>query len=140
MGMPFRSTRLVEFHDTDMAGIMHFSAFFQYMEMAEHELLRSLGFSVYSTVDGQHLSFPRVSASCEYHAPARCEDELSIEVRVERVGEKSITYGFRFSLAGRDVATGSMTSVCCQVEPGQPPRSMPIPAEMAEKLRDHMAD
>jgi 4-hydroxybenzoyl-CoA thioesterase/acyl-CoA thioester hydrolase len=140
MGTPYRTRRMVEFHDTDMAGIMHFSAFFQYMEMAEHELLRSLGFSVYSTAGGEHISFPRVAASCDYHAPARCEDVLEIEVRVERVGEKSITYDFRFSLDGRDVATGSMTSVCCHVEPGSPPRSTKIPAEMAEKLRLHMAD
>ena len=140
MGSPFRTRRLVEFHDTDMAGIMHFSAFFQYMEMAEHELLRSLDFSVYSMVGGKHLSFPRVFASCDFHAPVRCEDVLEIEVRVERVGEKSITYAFRFGHDGRDVATGSMTSVCCHVEPGKPPRSTAIPGEMAEKLRAHLAD
>ena len=32
----FRTTRMVEFFETDMAGIMHFSTFFRYMESAEH--------------------------------------------------------------------------------------------------------
>ena len=97
MSTPFHTTRLVEFSDTDMAGIMHFSAFFRYMEAAEHELLRSMGFSVYSEIDGHPVSFPRVAASCEYHSPARCEDVLEIDVTVQRVGEKSVTYGFAFS-------------------------------------------
>jgi acyl-CoA thioester hydrolase len=50
MPEPYRTTRLVEFHDTDMAGIMHFASFFVYMESAEHELLRSMGLSVHSVV------------------------------------------------------------------------------------------
>src|SRR5213078_989612 len=42
----FRTTRRVEFADTDMAGIVHFANFFRYMESAEHEFLRSHGLSV----------------------------------------------------------------------------------------------
>ena len=135
MPAPFHTSRLVEFADTDMAGIMHFSSYFRYMEAAEHELLRNLGFSVYSEIDGDVVSFPRVAASCEFHAPARCEDVLDIDVTVERVGTKSVTYGFAFSQQGRDVATGQMTSVCCRVPHGQPPVSIPIPDLVADKLR-----
>lgn len=135
MSAPFRTSRLVEFADTDMAGIMHFSSFFRYMEAAEHELLRSLGFSVYSEIDGDIVSFPRVAASCEFHSPARCEDVLDIDVTVRRVGTKSVTYGFQFSQQGRDVAIGEMTSVCCRVPHGQAPVSIPIPDAIAEKLR-----
>jgi hypothetical protein len=40
MPTPFHTSRFVEFSDTDMAGIMHFSAYFRYMEAAEHELRR----------------------------------------------------------------------------------------------------
>jgi len=135
MSEAFRTRRLVEFADTDMAGIMHFASFFRYMEAAEHELLRSLGFSVYSEIDGASVSFPRVAASCEFKSPARCEEVLDIDVTVRRVGTKSVTYGFRFSHDGREVATGEMTSVCCRVEHGRAPVSMAIPAVVAEKLR-----
>lgn len=134
MPTSFHTSRFVEFSDTDMAGIMHFSAFFRYMEAAEHELLRSLSFSVYSEIDGVPVSFPRVAASCEYHSPARCEDVLEIDVTVLRVGTKSVTYGFHFSQHGRDVAKGEMTSVCCRVPHGQPPVSIPIPDVIATKL------
>jgi 4-hydroxybenzoyl-CoA thioesterase/acyl-CoA thioester hydrolase len=137
--MPFRTSRFVEFADTDMAGIMHFSSFFRFMEAAEHELLRSLGFSVYSEIDGEVVTFPRVAAKCEFHSPARCEDILDIAVTVQRVGTKSITYKFAFSQHGRDVATGEMTSVCCRIPHGQGPVSIPIPPIFAEKLRNFAA-
>jgi len=118
-----------------MAGIMHFSAFFRFMEAAEHALLRSLGLSVYSKVNGEIVTFPRVAASCEYHSPARCEEELAIEVAVERVGTKSVTYVFASSHDDRKVATGRMTSVCCRVPQGGVPVSIPIPDHVAVKLR-----
>ena len=140
MAEAFRTTRLVEFHDTDMAGIMHFASFFQYMESAEHELLRSTGFSIYSTFDGQTLSFPRVSVSCDYKSPARCEEVLDIAIAITRLGEKSITYRFEMSHEGRDVAEGQMTSVCCRVDPHKPLASVPIPGSLADELRQYVAE
>jgi 4-hydroxybenzoyl-CoA thioesterase/acyl-CoA thioester hydrolase len=139
MSTPFRTTRMVEFHDTDMAGIMHFASFFVYMESAEHELLRTLGLSVHQMIDGEHISFPRVSATCNYSAPARCEEILDIAITVARIGATSITYEFEFTHASRRVALGSMTSVCCRIAPGQPPTPRPIPAEMSEALSVYAA-
>ena len=46
MSYEFQITRRVEFSETDLAGIMHFSNFFRFMESAEHAFFRSLGFSV----------------------------------------------------------------------------------------------
>lgn len=140
MAEAFRTTRLVEFHDTDMAGIMHFASFFQYMESAEHELLRSSGFSIYSTFDGQTLSFPRVAVSCDYKSPARCEELLDIAISISRLGQKSITYRFEISHEGREVAEGQMTSVCCRIDPTQPLASVPIPAELAQELRQYVSE
>ncbi|MEX0643019.1 MAG: thioesterase family protein [Pirellulales bacterium] len=136
MSKAFHTTRFVEFSDTDMAGIVHFSAFFRYMEAAEHQLLRSLSFSVYTEVGGDVITFPRVHAACDFRSPARCEDTLDIDVTVRRVGTKSVTYGFQFSQHGRDVAEGEITSVCCRIPHGQPPVSIPIPEVVATKLRE----
>jgi acyl-CoA thioester hydrolase len=139
MPEPFRTTRMVEFHDTDMAGIMHFASFFVYMESAEHELLRSLGLSVHSMIDGEHISFPRVHASCDYKSPAHCEEMLDIAIVVARIGETSVTYEFRFTHVGREVAVGRMASVCCRIEHGERPERRPVPTEMAERLREYAA-
>src|SRR5436190_23920172 len=100
MPVPFRTTRRVEFGDTDLAGILHFSNFFRFMEAAETEYLRTLGWSVSMEWEGQAVGFPRVSASCDYFKPARFEDVLEITVQPSRVGRKSVTFAFEFQKAG----------------------------------------
>lgn len=136
MTRSFLTTRRVEFRDTDAAGIAHFTAFFAYMEEAEHALLRSLGTSVLMRDEAGVISWPRVAASCDFTAPVRFEDELTVGVHVARLGAKSVTYGFDFSLGGREVAAGSLTAVCCRIAPGEPPSSISIPAPLAERLRE----
>lgn len=139
MTTPFRTTRRVEFSDTDAAGIMHFSAFFRFMEQAEHDLLRSQGLSVVMSDDVTHsgggkLSWPRVHAHCDFRSPAHYEDVLDIEVTLSRLGEKSASYSFRFTLGGRELATGEITSVCCRIVAGQRPQSVEIPDWFRSKL------
>jgi 4-hydroxybenzoyl-CoA thioesterase/acyl-CoA thioester hydrolase len=136
MSSPFLTTRLVEFADTDMAGIMHFASFFRYMESAEHEMLRSWGYSIFDEHHGQTISFPRVATSCQYQAPARSEDVLEISVAVRKVGTKSVTYQFDFACQGKPIATGEIVAVCCRIEHGQPPKSVPIPDDLAQHLRE----
>src|SRR4029079_19223551 len=95
MSTSFVTTRRVEFSDTDAAGIVHFVTFFRMMEQAEHELRRSLGLSVVRHDAEEKLSWPRVSAGGDCQSAARCEDVLEIEVRIARLGDKSITYAHR---------------------------------------------
>ena len=138
--MIFQSEKRVEFRDTDAAGIAHFSAFFIYMEQAEHAFWRSLGHSVmHEDADGK-ISWPRVSAHCDYSTPARFEEILQIEVSIARLGRKSVTYDFTFSRDQLTIARGTMTSVCCRIAIGQPPRSIEIPAELARQLQPYVSD
>jgi YbgC/YbaW family acyl-CoA thioester hydrolase len=134
MPAPFRTSRRVEFCDTDMAGIVHFSNFFRYMEFAEMELLRSLGLSVAWEAGGRRLGLPRVAAACDYLKPARFEDVLDIGVAVERIGEKSITYAFEFTCRGETVARGRVSAVCCLKGPGGALESVEIPPDVRAKL------
>ena len=66
MNEPFRTTRRVEFGDTDMAGIAHFANFFRYMEAAETDFLHALGLSVSWGSGSQRYGFPRVSVACDF--------------------------------------------------------------------------
>ncbi|MCH1495386.1 MAG: acyl-CoA thioesterase [Rubripirellula sp.] len=130
--MTFSTTRRVEFRDTDAAGIVHFSAFFPMMEAAEHELLRALGLSVMpksvsrsganspGDASGLNVTWPRVSASCQYLAAAHFEDLLKIEVVVKKIGRTSVQYGFTFLRDGQTLAEGLVTSVCCRLYRGRP--------------------
>lgn len=130
----FQYVRRVEFADTDMAGIAHFSSFFRYIEEAEHAFLRSLGRSVITLDAEGKLSWPRVSVHCDYRGPARFEDLLDVELRVARKGTSSLTYRFHISHAGRPVADAEMTIVYCRFSPDSPPKSVPIPADLSAQL------
>ena len=67
----FKSTRRVEFYETDMAGIVHFSNFYKWMEQCEHEFFRSLGLSIVrNQPDGSTIGWPRVSSQCRFESPA----------------------------------------------------------------------
>jgi YbgC/YbaW family acyl-CoA thioester hydrolase len=130
----FRTKRIVEFGDTDMAGIVHFAKFFHYMESAEHAFLRSLGISVSMTWEGVRISVPRVGASCDYLKPVRFEDELDIVVTVQRLGRSSVTYQFQFFKQDAEVARGKITAVFCRAETGEAMKSIEIPAAIRAKL------
>ncbi|HXV76653.1 MAG TPA: thioesterase family protein [Candidatus Polarisedimenticolaceae bacterium] len=129
------TTRRVEFADTDMGGIVHFSRYLVFMETAEHEFLRAAGTDVDLRLpDGRRIGWPRVAVSCEYKSPARYGDLLDIHVRVLRKGRSSLSYGIRFSCGGREVAEGRVTSVCCELAPGEEVRSIPIPDSIARRI------
>ncbi|MBC7856366.1 MAG: acyl-CoA thioesterase [Pirellulaceae bacterium] len=132
---PFRTTRRVEFSDTDAAGIAHFTAFFRWMEQAEHELLRSLGLSVFMQMDGQEITWPRVSSKCDFRSMAKFEEVLEIAASISRLGEKSVTWSFHFTLGPRDIASGEITAVCCRVNPDGTLTSTPIPPFFLAKLQ-----
>jgi acyl-CoA thioester hydrolase len=133
MPSEFTLTHRVQFSETDMAGIVHFSNYFRWMEEVEHAFFRSAGLSVSMRHEGRHLGWPRVSTSCDYAGPARFEDEVRLTLRVTRVGDKSLAYEVVFAVGDRTTATGRLTSVCCVLEGGAM-RSIPIPPDVRAKL------
>lgn len=130
---PFEVTRRVEFHETDLAGIVHFANFFRYMESAEHEFLRTLGHHIHGETDGLETGWPRVSASCDYRRPARFGDELTIRVTVEEVRTRSARYGFEFVVNDEVIATGSITAAHVELT-DEGIKAVPIPDELRAAL------
>jgi len=134
MARRFKTQRMVEFKDTDMAGIVHFSNFFVYMEQVEHAFLRSVNLGVVSQHDHQKMSWPRVNAQCNYRQSIRFEELIDIELSVKRIGDKSVTYGFDFFRDNQLIADGVITAVCCIFQPGKLPEPIPIPPSFIQAL------
>ena len=151
----FRCRRIVEFRDTDAAGIAHFSAFFFWMESAEHEFLRELGIRVVDNAPEDEellrrelasnegvereleVSWPRVSVSADYKAAVRFGDTLDIFIAVALCGSSSVTYHFRFENSGNLVATGTVVVVRCLMRHGMKPLPVKIPAGISERMLVH---
>ena len=96
MPSEFSITRQVEFAETDLAGIMHFTHFYRWMEVCEHAFLRSLGLSVDLTTGEQRIGWPRVKTSCRFKRPLCFEDEVEVRLIVTEIRDRSIAYGFEF--------------------------------------------
>lgn len=133
MPTEFSITRRIQFSETDLAGIVHFSNFYKMMEEVEHAFFRSVGLSVSMQHDGLHVGWPRVSAACEFFGPLKFEDEVELRMRVVRVGDKSFSYEVDFLVQGRRIALGKTTSVCCSIDDAGM-KSIPIPPAIREKL------
>jgi len=138
MPTEFKTTRRVQFAETDMAGVLHFSNYYRYMEEIEHAFWRSLGLSVMTNHPdsgvNEIISWPRVATSCQYFSPARFEDELELVFTVTEISNRSFTFEVDFRLDGRGIARGRTTAVCCQTEGGGRFQSISIPDSIRARL------
>ncbi len=135
MAVEFRMARRVQFAETDLAGVLHFSNYYRYMEELEHAFLRSIGMSVVIGGPGETISWPRVATSCEYFAPAHFEDELDLQLRLVRIGERSIAYEVEFFKGTERIALAKTTAVCCRMSAGTF-RPVTIPDEIRARLTE----
>ena len=127
--------RHVEFSDTDLGGVVHFSRFFIFMETAEDEFLHALGSAFVFTHEGRPGGWPKVGATCEYLSSARYGDNLDIHLEVEKVTRSTVTYAFSFRRGETLLARGRTTSVCCAQRSAGVFESIPIPEPLAGRLR-----
>jgi YbgC/YbaW family acyl-CoA thioester hydrolase len=152
MAYEFKAVHLVQFSETDMAGIVHFANFFRYMEIAEHGFFRSLGASIVMHHFKPPVGWPRVHAECDYRVPLRFEDEVEIHLLVSKKSARSLSYLFKFRKLNAspsvEIARGSITVVCVAKEADGKFVATKIPADFAalvetappELLAPHRAD
>jgi 4-hydroxybenzoyl-CoA thioesterase len=120
---PFRHRMPVRFADVDHAGIVYYPVFFHYFHVAFEELfIARMGARSYvELLDRDRVGFPAVSSSCDFKAPLRFGDTVEIELAIERIGEKSITFRYRVwkaaegDRAGETLAAEGRT-VCAVVD------------------------
>lgn len=140
MPKTFIHKRRVEFFETDVAGIVHFSNFFRYMEAAESDFFRKLDLTLYGENEGiRHVGWPRGEVSCRYEAPLKFEDIIEIHLSPLEIREKTITYELAIYKKNNDtllkVAHGKSTAICVTLDPvsGQM-KAVPIPNEIIGKI------
>lgn len=123
----------MQFHETDQAGIVHFSWFFRYMEEAEHALWRSAGLSI--AARGSAVGWPRVHTSFDFRSPLRFEDEFELVIRIVAMTTKTIRYSCHLTRADTEVATGAMTIACVRKRSGGLMRAVAIPPDIRTRFR-----
>lgn len=125
--------RRVQFAETDMAGVLHFSNYFRLMEEVEHAFWRSHGRSVVMGEGADIVSWPRVTVRCEYRKPVRFEDELELRFFIREINRKSLSFEVVFFRDGEKVAATHAKTVCCRMQHGRF-QSIEIPPEIRAEL------
>ena len=133
--------KMVEFSHTDMAGIMHFSNFYRFMEAVEHDMFRSFGKSIAGEFDEQGVAvgWPRVQAECSFSAPLKFEDSVELHLIIREIRNATVRYEVIFNKETKsglmEVARGSITIVHVGVDEENGKMSArPVPAWLLEKI------
>jgi acyl-CoA thioester hydrolase len=123
-----------------MAGIVHFSNFFRFMERAEHAFFRSIELSIWEDPsqipDEERVGWPRVHASCDFHAPLRFQELYQVELIVEEIRTKAVRYLIRVWKEDKTLSgEGRMAAACVRKDPatGQM-AAVPIPERIRSRL------
>lgn len=130
----FTYHRRVQFAETDLAGQVHFSWMFRYMEEAEHALWRSLGLTVAER--GSDVGWPRISAAMDFHSPLHFEDEFEVRLTVVGTRTRTVEYTCTIAVGERIVANGRMSSICVRRGPDGRFKAAEIPPAVAERLNN----
>jgi YbgC/YbaW family acyl-CoA thioester hydrolase len=129
----YRYHRRVQFADTDLAGVVHFSWIARYMEEAEHALWRAAGLSIVGP--DRALGFPRVAVSIDFKSPLYFEDEFEDHVRIEAISRRTIRYAHTITRGETVIATGTMTAACVEKDATGRMRAIEIPPVILEALQ-----
>lgn len=111
----FTVSKDVEFCETDMAGIAHYSNAFRYVEYAETRFFQNGGMSICDPL----YKWPILSTKCDFLRPMLFGDKIHIALNVARIGKKSITLNFLLYKESEDrtkepVSKGQLTVICAQ--------------------------
>jgi YbgC/YbaW family acyl-CoA thioester hydrolase len=123
----------VRWSDCDPLGIINYTTYLRFFEIAEHEMFRACGlpYEVLRKAGGVWL--PRKALHLEFHSPAQMDELVDIEAWYSRIGDTSLTMRFEVYRASDRVsrASGSLTVVCVHKDTML---KYPIPEEVRTKI------
>ena len=120
----------VYYEDTDLAGIVYYANYLQFIERARSEWLRELGVDqLRMKAAGLVFAVRRVEA--DYLSPARFDDLLEVETGLHALSPARIVVDQRV-LRGAQALFAARVTVVCVGDSGRPAR---IPAEVALRLQ-----
>lgn len=132
----------VYYEDTDAAGIVYHANYLRFAERARTEMMRCLGTEHRSLMQSDGVAFAVRSLDTEFFQPARLDDPLTVETRVDTVGGASmrLTQTVRGGVAqnGAPVALVRMAVRLACIDGGLRPARLPgaVRAALTELVKD----
>jgi len=119
----------VYYEDTDLAGIVYYANYLKFIERARSEWVRNLGVDqVQMKTEGLVFAVRRVEA--DYLAPARYDDELTVETTMQ-TGSGVRLVVRQDVKRGEEVLFSALVTIICMTEQGNVAR---LPAMIRQSV------
>ena len=113
----------VIYGDTDQMGVVYYANYLRYFEAGRNEFIRSRGLRYRDFEERFGLVLPVAEAGVRYVRPARYDDLVAVETRLEELGRASARFTYRV-LRDRDLLASGFTLHAC-VDPDGRIRRLP---------------
>jgi acyl-CoA thioester hydrolase len=115
MGEPFEHKLRVRYVECDPQGVVFNSHYLAYFDINITELWRA-AFGGYRAMTDRGIDLVVAEAQLQFRAPARFDDELTLQIAVTRIGNTAITSSHRISRGAELIAEGSERHVVVALE------------------------
>ena len=122
----------VYYEDTDAGGIVFYANYLKFFERARTEWLRAAGIGQQDLIESHNAGFVVKSATIDYHAPARLDDEITLTLAIEKLGRASVQFAQK-AYKGDQLLVEASVKVGCVDLASVRPRS--LPDHVADKMR-----
>lgn len=138
MAKVFRMQRRVAWRDTDWVGVICYPNIFHYFDDCENEFFRAHGVSKLDLYYKDEMFFPRIAANAEFKSMLKYDDVITTELRVSRLGEKSVGFAYRCYRDADGVLAAEGSTLLCLVN--RQGTSIPIPRRLRSILEPYLQD
>ncbi|WP_066157990.1 acyl-CoA thioesterase [Halalkalibacter krulwichiae] len=126
---------LVNWGDTDKAGIVYYPNYFKWFDIAGHQFFRSCDLAPSKLEAERQIIVPLLDARCSFEKPLLYDDVITIQTTVEEINNKTIK--LRHEVYNGDVRTGHGYELRGWVnQTADQIKAVPIPADVIAILNE----
>lgn len=122
--VPFTWPVRVYWEDTDAGGVVYYANYLKFLERARTEWLSALGLEQDRLAREEGVVFVVRRVEADYLKPARFNDRLVVESRLQHLQRASLVMGQRI-LRGEEVLLEAQVKVVCVAYPDFRPAKIP---------------
>ncbi|MDR1523533.1 MAG: acyl-CoA thioesterase [Endomicrobium sp.] len=123
----------ISYADTDQMGMVYYANYLKYFERGRTELLREVGVN-YKELEAKGFYLPVLSAECKYISPAKYDDVIIVETKIQEVTAASITCYYEVKLGEKILVIGKTKHPFVNKDL----KPMRIPKDIKEVLEKHL--
>jgi acyl-CoA thioester hydrolase len=128
--MEFRHRLRVRYGECDPQGVVYFARYAEFVDIGMTELWRER-IGPYGEMVEAGSDMVVAELHLRYREPARFDEELDVVIRIDRLGETSLTCAWRIERDGEVLVEGTIRQVC--IDPATK-RKKPLPADVRAAL------